>query len=340
MSDRVLVTGISGFIGGHVALKLLESGYIVRGSVRDLNKSGKVRETLARHGADTSRLEFVALDLLADGGWAEAVDGVRYLQHVASPFVTEMPSDRMELIRPAVEGTTRALEAAFSGKVERIVLTSSMAAIMYGHDAARTTPFGADDWTNLEGRDVNAYVESKTRAEKLAWEIADRFGRRNDLAAINPAAVLGPLLDDDPGTSGALVVRLLDGSVPAAPRIPLIVVDVRDVAEAHVKAMTAPEAGGRRFPIGGETHSLIELANMLRPAFPAYAPKLPRFELPDWITRLYGLFDADVRGNLGELGVRKTTEALDAKALLGHPLIPADEALVATARTAIAHRLV
>ena len=210
---------------------------------------------------------------------------------------------------------------------------------MYGHDHARTAPFTADDWTNVESPDVNAYVESKYRAEKAAWEIADSYGRRNDLATINPGGIYGPLLDEDPGTSPELVIRLIDGSLPATARVALIAIDVRDVAAAHVKAMTTPAAGGHRYPMGNGTYSLQQMAEILRTAFPDRSRKIPRFEVPDWVVRVFAAFDADMRGNVGELGTHKTTDALDAKALLGRPFIPADEMFVATARTAIAHGL-
>ena len=204
MTDRVLLTGISGFLGGHVALQLLNAGYIVRGSVRNLSRADKVKATLAKAGSDISRLEFVALDLEKDEGWDAAMEGVRFVQHTASPFVLQMPEDKNDLIRPAVEGTERALNAALAANVERIVLTSSMAAIAYGHEKSRTAPFTANDWTNLEGRDVTPYTESKTRAERRAWEIMRAAGREKDLATINPSGIFGPLLDEDPGTSAAL----------------------------------------------------------------------------------------------------------------------------------------
>jgi dihydroflavonol-4-reductase len=340
MPDRVLLTGVSGFLGGHAASALLAAGYQVRGSVRNLAKADKVRATLAKAGADVSRLEFVAIDLLKDDGWDTAAQGCRFLLHTASPFVIQMPADKMDLIRPATEGTERALKAGLKANVERIVLTSSMAAIAYGHDSSRTAPFTAADWTDLNGRGCNAYIESKTRAERRAWEMMKAAGREADLAAINPSGIYGPLLDDDPGTSALLVKRLLDGSMPAAPRFNFAIIDVRDVAAAHVAALTAPTAGGHRFPMGERTLSIKECADILRRRFPAYASKTPRFEMPDWGVRLYAMFDSDLRGNLGELGVVRRMDSTDVVALLGRKLIDAETAIVATAESLIAHKLV
>lgn len=337
MSDRVLLTGISGFLGGHVALQLLNAGYTVRGSLRNLKRADKVRDTLARAGADLSRLEFVALDLMDDAGWREAAQGCRYVQHTASPFVLEIPEDKMDLIGPAVEGTTRALDAANAAGAERIVLTSSMAAIAYGHDKARTAPFTADDWTDLNGRGVNFYQESKTLAERRAWDIMEQAGRREALAVINPSGIFGPLLDEDPGTSPILIQRLLNGSVPALPRIPITIIDVRDVAAAHVAAMTAPEAGGQRFPMGERTLFFKEVADLVAARYPD--KRVPRLQMPDWAVRLYGLFDRDIRGNLGELGLAKQLDSRGAVALLGRELIPAPDAILATAETLVAQEL-
>ncbi len=337
MSDRVLLTGVSGFLGGHVALQLLNAGYTVRGSVRKLAKADKVRATLARAGADISRLEFVALDLLSDDGWAEAMADVRYVQHTASPFVLNTPSDPQELIRPAVEGTRRAIAAALAAKVERIVLTSSIAAIQYGQsDTSRA--FTEADWSNVDSPHIGAYAQSKTLAERAAWEMMDPAGRHDDLAVINPAGIFGPLLDEDPGTSSMLVQRLLDGKLPAVPKLAMSMVDVRDVAALQVDAMTNPAAGGQRCIASEGTYMMAEVGKMLVPAFPDR--RVPTAELPNWVVRIVALFDRDVRDNMHEMGTVKRVDGKRGSERLGRPLIGTDVSSIATGKSLIEHGLV
>jgi dihydroflavonol-4-reductase len=333
-SDRVLLTGISGFLGGHIALELLKQGYTVRGSVRNLSKADKVRKTLAAHGADLARLELVELDLLSDKGWEAAVAGCRYVQHVASPFVLEQPKDRNELIRPAVEGTRRALNAALAAGIERIVLTSSIAAIVYGHDGDnRARTFTEADWSNLDSPSLTPYPESKTRAEQEAWRIVDGFGARQRLAVINPGVIMGPLLDEDPGTSGQLAMRLLDGSMPGTPKMTFSVVDVRDVAAAQVAAMTDPAAGGQRFILSDREMTMLEMAQAIRAGYPRPGLKTPGFELPDWLVRLVGLFDRQIRDNTAELSNPRPVNGDRGRSLIGRPTITGADAVVATARS-------
>ncbi|HHS83276.1 MAG TPA: NAD-dependent epimerase/dehydratase family protein, partial [Devosia sp.] len=245
-----------------------------------------------------------------------------------------------DLIRPAVEGTARALDAALAADVERIVLTSSMVAITYGHPHSRTAPYDESDWTNDTSDRTNAYGRSKTRAERKAWEMMKQANRTPDLAVINPSFILGPLLNRDPGTSGALIMRFLNGSLPAAPRISFPCVDVRDVAKLHVHAMTSPEAGGQRHLAASNILSMMEMARVLKQHFPAYASKLPRFEIPDWLVRIYALFDADARDNVGELGQTRTINAARARKLLGHDFIPSEDSLVALARSIVDQKLI
>ena len=337
MADRVLITGISGFLGGHVALQLLNAGYTVRGSLRHLSRADSVRQTLSRAGADTTRLDFVALDLLRDEGWHEATRDCRFVQHIASPLLTTIPADPMVLIAPAVEGTERALAAANSAGVERIVVTSSMAAIAYGHDRARTAPFTAAEWTDLSGRNINAYQQSKTLAERRAWAIMDAAGRQDALATINPGVILGPLLDSDSGTSAVLVQRLLNRTIPALPRTSIAAIDVRDVAAAHVAAMTSASAGGQRFPMSERPLWAAEMARIVRQAYPHYP--VPRLQVPDWAARLYGAFNRDIGRGLGELGLVRQLDSSAAIALLGRALIPVPDAILATAQSLINHKL-
>ncbi len=338
-SDRVLLTGISGFLGGHVALELLKHGYSVRGSVRNLARADQVRSTLVAHGADPARLEFVALDLLSDTGWESAVTGCRYVQHVASPFVLEQPRDRNDLIRPAVEGTRRAVSTVLAAGVERVVVTSSVAAIIYGHPNG-AGPFDETIWTNLDSPQLTAYQESKTRAEQEAWRIADGFGARQRLAVINPGAILGPLLDEDPGTSGQLAMRLLDGSMPGTPRMNFPVVDVRDVAAAQVAAMANPAAGGHRYILAERDMSMLEMAWAIRLGLNRPGLKVPGFELPDWLVRFIGLFDRQIRDNSSEIGRIRPVNTSAGRALLDRALIAGPDAAVATAASLFAQGLI
>lgn len=337
--QRVLITGISGFLGGHVALALLKQGYAVRGSLRDPAGADQVRATLRDAGADIAQLDFCTLDLLDDRGWAEAAAGCRFLQHIASPFALTMPKDENELISPAVEGTRRAIRAALGAGHERIVLTSSAAAIDGGHrgyDRELTT----GDWTQVDGPRVNAYSKAKTLAEQAAWALVEAEGARDKVAVINPGTMLGPLLDDDPGTSVAVIQRLLKGEMPMIPDLVLPYVDVRDVADAQVAAMTAPAAGGHRHIVTNSCQPFAEIAQMLRDGLPAHASKIPTRRLPSWMAAFVGMFDKSLRDSSAYLGVTRRYDGSSGAALLGRPLGATSDALMASARSLLERRLV
>ncbi|MEE4361259.1 MAG: aldehyde reductase [Pseudomonadales bacterium] len=331
----VLVTGASGFIAGHCILQLIEAGHAVRGTVRDLARSDRVRETLARQGADPQRISFVAADLSSDAGWSEAVSGVDQVLHVASPLPGAMPRDPDELIRPARDGTLRVLRAAKAAGVPRVVVTSSTAAICYGRgDPGR--PFTEADWSDPDGADNSAYTRSKTLAERAAWHWLETEGEGLELVTVNPGLVLGPVLEQDYGTSAEAVLKLLNGDFPGTPRLGFPIVDVRDVAALHLLAMTHPAAAGQRFLATNGFCWMEEIATILRDAFPAYARRMPARRLPGWLVRLVSLFDPVTRGVLFELDVRRECDASKAQTMLGwSPRSPAD-AIRATGESLIA----
>lgn len=331
-APRVLVTGISGFLGGHVALALLKQGYAVRGSLRDAGRAEAVRTTLREAGADVARLEFCQLDLLDDRGWGEATEGCSYLQHIASPFVLAMPKDENDLIRPAIDGTRRAIRAALAAGHERIVLTSSVAAIDGGH-RTYDRPFTVKDWTQADGPRVNAYSKAKTLAEQAAWALVEAEDARETLSVINPGTMLGPLLDNDPGTSVVVIQRLLSGEMPMIPNLILPYVDVRDVADAHVAAMVAPEAGGDRHIVTNPSMPLGEIANMLRAGLPDRADKIPVRRLPPWLAGVVALFDKSLRDSSAWLDVVRLYDGSSGANLLDRPLRPTREALFDCARS-------
>src|SRR5246127_4109193 len=290
MSDElVLVTGGSGFIGAHCILQLLQAGYRVRTTVRSLHREADVRAMLKVGGIDAGdRLTFIAADLLKDEGWPEAVASCSYVLHVASPFPPSVPKDENEMIVPARDGTLRVLRAARDAGVRRVVVTSSIGAIGYGHPS-REKPFDETEWTNLAGSDVQPYIKSKTLAERAAWDFIAREGGGLELSVINPAGVFGPVLGPDYSTSILIVQRLMDGAMPGAPRLYFGIVDVRDVADLHIRAMTHPAAKGERFlAVAGDSMSMLEIAKVLKNRMGAYAKRVPTREVPNWMVRLLG----------------------------------------------------
>jgi dihydroflavonol-4-reductase len=335
--SKVLVTGGSGFVAVHCILQLLEAGHEVRATVRNLNREGEVRAMLGQGGwsGPGEALTFAAADLEADAGWADAVAGCDYVLHVASPFPSSLPKHPDDLIRPAREGALRVLRASRDAGVRRVVLTSSYAAIGYGHsDLAK--PLDETDWTDLSHGDVAPYQTSKTLAERAAWNFIDEEGGELELAVVNPVGVFGPVLGPDLSTSIVLVQRLMEGSVPGLPRFSIGVVDVRDVADLHLRAMVDPAARGQRFlAVAGASMAAIDVARLLRARMGAAGERVPTRQLPDWAVRLVALVDPEVRQLVPELGKSRESSNEKARRLLGWTPRSNEEAILATAESLV-----
>jgi nucleoside-diphosphate-sugar epimerase len=328
------VTGGSGFIGSHCILQLLAAGHPVRTTVRSLQREGDVRALLKGGGVDAGdRLTFIAADLERDAGWSEAVTGASYVLHVASPFPPTIPKDEAELIVPAREGALRVLRAARDAGVRRVVLTSSFAAIGYGHPQ-QTAAFDETSWTDPNGADVRPYVRSKTLAERAAVDFIAREGGSLELSVVNPVGVFGPVLGPDYSTSILVVERMLSGKLPGCPKLHFGVVDVRDVADLHLRAMTHPAAQGQRFlAVAGDFMSMLQIARVLKRRLGAAAKKVPSVQLPNWLVHLAALRDPAVKQILPELGKPKNATSEKAQRLLGWAPRSNEEAIVATAES-------
>ena len=335
MATRVLVTGITGFVAQHVVIQLLAKGYQVRGTMRSLKRAEEVRSVLAKFDPRASEIEFMEADLSSDKGWANAAKDCAYVQHIASPFPAVHPKDEMELIRPARDGALRVLKAAKAAGVKRVVMTSSMASIAYGHGDKRAEISDETMWSDPSGPDNTPYTKSKTIAERAAWDYVNGEGKGLELAVINPTGILGPALSADVSTSLEIPIRLLNGKTPGLPRIGFSFVDVRDVAECHVKAMELPEAAGERFLATHDFLWFTEAADILRKKFPAYDARIPKRKVPDFALKLMAMFQPVYRQTVTELG--RTRKASNAKAsrVLGVKFRTAEEALVASAQSLI-----
>lgn len=332
MPDTVLVTGGSGFIAAHIILQLLQAGHTVRTTVRSPAREAVVRDMLGAGGLEQTegRLSFAVADLEKDDGWAEAAQGCGYVMHVASPLPASLLKHEEELIVPAREGTLRVLRAARDAGVKRVVLTSSFAAIGYGHEG-RDQPFDETDWTDTT-KEISPYVKSKAIAERAAWDFIRREGGALELVAINPVGVMGPVLGPDFSASIQMLQKMMNGSMRFLPDISFGIVDVRDVADLHLRAMAHPAAAGQRFlAVSGDFISLQGIAHVLN---------IRSLPLPTWIVRLILLLKPGLRATLSELGKHKHGSSAKAKRMLGWTPRPREEAILATASSLRRFRLV
>ena len=334
-ADLILVTGGTGFVGSHLLLKLLHAGYSVRTTVRSLDREASLRAMLRKAGVEAGEnLSIVRADLTHDQGWQAAVARCRFVHHVASPFPAAVPKDENELIVPAREGTLRVLRAAHQAGVQRVVLTSSFAAIGYGHDRNRTAPFTEEDWSNIDSPDIGAYQKSKTLAERAAWEFVSGEGRGLELVSVNPVGIFGPALGPDIGTSIGIIRDMLKGKYPGVPRIPTGIIDVRDVAELHIRAMTFPHAAGQRYlATASDFIPMVEIARFLQNALGPAASRIKARELPNFIIRLVALYDKTARLIVPELGKTKHASNVKARTTFDWAPISNEEAIASSGRS-------
>lgn len=330
----VLVTGGTGFLGGWCVATLLNAGHRVRTTVRDASREAELRARLAPVADPGERLSFQVADLLSDDGWSEAVAGCDHVLHVASPFPPAQPRDPDELIVPAREGTLRVLRLALDAGVERVVVTSSVAAVRGGVTEA-AKPLDESSWTDGANEGLEPYTRSKAIAERAAWDLVEERGEKDRLAVVNPGAILGPVLGTESSTSLQMVGRLLKGA-PGSPRIGFSIVDVRDVADLHLRAMTDPAAAGERFIAVNRFMWMAEVATILRQRLGSEAPKVPKRELPDFLVRLMGRFDPSVRGVAKQLGQRVEVSGEKARTRLGWQPRPVEETVADCGRSLLA----
>jgi nucleoside-diphosphate-sugar epimerase len=336
----VLVTGISGFIALHCAAELLEKGYPVRGTLRSPDRADSIRKTLGKNADLKDRLEFVTADLTKDEGWLEAVQNCEYVLHVASPLPRQPPKHEDELVIPARDGALRVLTAAKRAGVKRVVMTSSIATVTLGQPLTPGRVFDEKDWTNPNN--VSAYEKSKTLAERAAWEYVKALpdDQNLELVTINPGYVFGPILDEDHGTSNEVFRKMMSRELPGLPNVGFMLVDVRDVAHAHILAMTTPAAAGKRFCCVSEFVWIHDLARLLDEYVRPKGYKIPQRKLPDFVVKLVAVFDKTTRLIVDYLGERREVSNELIKGVLSWQPRDFRETVTATADSLIEHGVV
>ncbi|MZR31236.1 NAD-dependent epimerase/dehydratase family protein [Sneathiella litorea] len=333
----VTVTGASGFIALHTIRELLEKGYAVRGTVRDTGRIEGLLRSLSEY-CDVTDLSFVRAELGDDSGWAEALAGADYLMHMASPLPAEAPRDENDLIIPARDGALRAIRAAVDAGVRRIVFTSSIAAISGGQD--KSSVLDESHWSDTN-KDIGAYPKSKTIAELAAWEFINSLpeGQKPEFAVINPGFVLGPMIDPDTSASHEVVRRLMAREVPGLPNIGFSLVDVRDVATAHVIALTHKSAPGNRYICVAESLSFREIARRLHLHLSDRNYRIPQRPVPDWLVRALALFSPTFRLIVSRLGPATKFDTSRIRQHFDWTPIPMSQSITETADSMITHKI-
>jgi nucleoside-diphosphate-sugar epimerase len=332
-TQKVLVTGASGFIAKHCIAELLRRDYAVQATLRTMSRAEETRQGIGRAGADASGVTFVAADLLHDEGWDQAMEGCTFVLHVASPFPLSQPRDADEVIRPAREGALRVLEAARRAGIKRVVMTSSVVAItLPWPDAPLGNVFTEADWTNPERSDITTYVVSKTLAERAAWDYVKDAGAP-ELTVVNPAFVLGPAPDSDLSTSHEVLKLMGKGAYPAAPKVGFPISDVRDVAVTHALAMIHPQAAGERFLSANGFMRLFEIGRLLADTLPDLKWRVPKFEMHDFTVRALSYLDHRLKAVLPDLGHPRPISNAKAHSLLGQSFRSPQEAVKAAAQS-------
>lgn len=337
---RVLVTGGTGFVGGHCILQLLQKGYQVRTTIRAISRKTEVLEMLKTGGITSfDDLEFIEADLTDDAHWGQAVEGCTYVLHVASPIHLQALKDENEMITPAVDGTLRVLKAARNAGVNRVVMTSNFGAVGYSHKDT-SSPITEESWTDPYEKGLSAYNKSKVLAERAAWDFINQEGGALELSVINPMGIFGPSLSADLSSGFELLKKMLDGSMKAIPNITLGIVDVRDVADLHIRAMTSPAANGQRFlALAGGTLSLPQIARLLKDKMPSIAGKVSTRTLPDWIVRLATWFSPQAKAIVPLLGINRNASNQKARSMLGWQPRTNEEAVLATVESLVRFNL-
>lgn len=332
--ETVLLTGVTGFLGSHTTIQLLEKGYSVLGTLRNLDRADSIKEVIAQHTDKVGNLRFAQADLKDTVIWEEIMRGITYIQHIASPFPRTLPKNDQLLIKPAREGTLRILKAASENGVKRVVITSSSGAIVYGKPKGQESgTYTEEDWTDVTNLDdTTPYFRSKTIAERAAWDFAKKHPAL-EVATVCPGAILGPVLEKDFGTSANIVIKTMDGSSPAIPKIGFDMVDVRSVADALIRAMEVPEAAGERFVASAGFLTFKEVADILREAYPNR--KIPKAILPNFAVRLFSNIDPTLKPILNDLGIERKVDHAKATRILGWDPIPPKEAVRACAKSVI-----